>query len=60
MIITEELKLKSDIRTRCANIIVALYSPYEQLTEQQLIEKTDTLFQYCMYNKHPKDINFNY
>ena len=55
MIITEELKLKSDIRTRCAKIIATLYSPYEQITEEQLIKKTDILFQYCMYNKHPEN-----
>jgi len=51
MIITEELKLKSDIRARCARIVATLNSPYEQLTIEQLIKETEILFQYCMYNK---------
>ena len=51
MIITEELKLKSDIRTRCAQIVAALHIPYEELTAEQLIKETEILFQYCMYNK---------
>ena len=51
MIVTEELKLKSDIRTRCAQIVATLNSPYEQLTIEQLIKETEILFQYCMYNK---------
>ena len=51
MIITEELKLKSDIRARCAHIVATLNSPYEQLTIEQLIKETEILFQYCMYNK---------
>ena len=51
MIVTEELKLKSNIRTRCARIIATLNSPYEQLTIEQLIKETEILFQYCMYNK---------
>jgi|6_EtaG_2_1085325.scaffolds.fasta_scaffold211073_2 hypothetical protein len=51
MIITEELKLKSDIRARCAQIVATLNSPYEQLTIEQLIKETEILFDYCMYNK---------
>tara|TARA_R100000781_G_C4052878_1_gene118283 strand:+ start:341 stop:514 length:174 start_codon:yes stop_codon:yes gene_type:complete len=51
MIVTEELKLKSDIRTRCAQIVATLNSPYEQLTIEQLIKETEILFDYCMYNK---------
>jgi hypothetical protein len=51
MIITEELKLKSDIRARCAQIVAALHIPYEELTAEQLIKETEILFQYCMYNK---------
>jgi len=51
MIVTEELKLKSDIRTRCAQIVATLNSPYGQLSIEQLIEQTERLFDYCMYNK---------
>ena len=51
MIVTEELKLKSDIRTRCAQIVAALHVRYEELTAEQLIKETEILFQYCMYNK---------
>ena len=51
MIITEELKLKSDIRSRCAQIVATLYAPYEQLSIEQLITQTETLFNYCMYNQ---------
>jgi hypothetical protein len=48
---TEELKLKSDIRVRCAQIVAALHIPYEELTAEQLIKETEVLFDYCMYNK---------
>tara|TARA_R110000744_G_C19123939_1_gene536280 strand:+ start:349 stop:516 length:168 start_codon:yes stop_codon:yes gene_type:complete len=51
MIITEELKLKSDIRARCARIIATLNSPYEQQTTDQLIKETEELFKYIMYNE---------
>jgi len=51
MIMTEELKLKSDIRVRCAQIVAALHIPYEELTAEQLIKETEVLFDYCMYNK---------
>tara|TARA_R100000808_G_C2142471_1_gene150246 strand:- start:1559 stop:1732 length:174 start_codon:yes stop_codon:yes gene_type:complete len=51
MIVTEELKLKSNIRARCAKIIATLNTPYEQLSVEQLIEQTEKLFDYCMYNK---------
>ena len=51
MIITEELKLKANIRARCARIIATLNSPYEQQTVNQLIEETEKLVKYCMYNQ---------
>jgi len=51
MIITEELKLKSNIRARCAQIVATLYTPYEQMTVEQLIKETEKMFQYCMYNQ---------
>ena len=51
MIVTEELKLKSNIRARCARIIATLNSPYEQQTVEQLIKETEKLVKYCMYNQ---------
>ena len=58
MIITEELKLKSDIRSRCAQIVATLYAPYEQLSAEQLITQTETLFKYCMYNQKQEINNY--
>ena len=55
MIITEELKLKSDIRARCARIIATLNSPYEQQTTDQLIKETEELFKYIMYNEQNEE-----
>ena len=55
MIITEELKLKSDIRASCARIIATLNSPYEQQTTDQLIKETEELFKYIMYNQKNND-----
>ena len=54
MIVTEELKLKSNIRTRCARIIATLNAPYEQKTVEQLIKETEKLVKYCMYNQIDK------
>jgi len=51
MIVTEELKLKADIRARCARIIATLNSPYEQQTTDCLIKETEELFKYIMYNQ---------
>ena len=62
MIVTEELKLKSNIRTRCARIIATLNSPYEQQTVEQLIKETlDLIGVKREHNADVKeDIHFEY